>query len=391
MATYSFDTVHAEKWGVDEAIMLHNILFWLRQNRANHKNKHQAIITTIADGVEIQKHESRTWTYNSARAYAELFPFWSEKQVERVLGSLLRQLVLIRGNFNKTGYDRTYWYALVDESLLDLRLSEETGQIDSPKGGNGSHQKDEPIPDVNPDDNPSGKSSPNTPTSGVAASGSASADCAQGGEEKTNTPPTPASPGDWDPSVGAAAIPPFEEEDDETDPTLGESDALEHDDDGSDISSSGEDIGFDADARYMILAEDWEPALAKYREAYFKRFGKEPAITEGHKQAFHHSSPGCGYQAQHMRGPLLDPHFVDTMLVFCRTPLPDWNAHDWEVNSNDLSPCVVMRDGPVNRLLGLVRQVQSKDRRNTAGKRRLDSLPPELAQMVRNLAKVMSA
>ena len=47
---YSFNTQHAVQYGLDEAVMLHNLLFWLARNRANGSN--------INDG--------KVWTYNSA-------------------------------------------------------------------------------------------------------------------------------------------------------------------------------------------------------------------------------------------------------------------------------------------------------------------------------------
>ena len=58
--TYSFDCRLAEKYGVDEAIFLHNLYFWIvRKNEANGRHH----------------HEGRTWTYNSMAAFARLFPF----------------------------------------------------------------------------------------------------------------------------------------------------------------------------------------------------------------------------------------------------------------------------------------------------------------------------
>ena len=67
--TYSFDIEIAQEIGVDEAIMLQNIIFWLVKNKANGTNH----------------YDGRYWTYNSHKAFKELFPFWTENQIRRIL------------------------------------------------------------------------------------------------------------------------------------------------------------------------------------------------------------------------------------------------------------------------------------------------------------------
>jgi hypothetical protein len=149
---YSFDVDHAKRYGLEEAVMLHNFIFWIRHNRANRKNLHDAEI--LRDGVIVK--EPRTWTYNSLEAFGELFPFWSVRQIRRILGSLIEQGVIVRGNHNTRAYDRTCWYALSDESLLGLNAPIcQNGQMDLPKPADGSAGTDTPIPDsFLPDDRP---------------------------------------------------------------------------------------------------------------------------------------------------------------------------------------------------------------------------------------------
>lgn len=120
---YSFDKQHAILYGVDEAIMLHNMIFWIEKNRAN--NKHF--------------YEGRHWTYNSVRAFKELFIFWTDKQLRRIIESLVNQNIIMRGNFNKTNMDRTGWYALVNEDAL-------LGIYDFTEKANGIADKGEPLP-----------------------------------------------------------------------------------------------------------------------------------------------------------------------------------------------------------------------------------------------------
>lgn len=129
MANYSFDTELACVIGVDEAIMVNNLVFWIIKNEANGRHFYNG------------KH----WTYNSVEAFRRLFPFWTTKQLRRVMESLYSQNVIVKGNFNKNSFDRTGWYSLSDgyEYLLGNRhLSEKA---------NGIVSKDNTIPDSKPD------------------------------------------------------------------------------------------------------------------------------------------------------------------------------------------------------------------------------------------------
>lgn len=101
---HSFDIQHASKYGIPEAVMIANFQWWIVKNAAN--GKHQ--------------HEGRTWTYNSAKAFEALMPYMSNHQVRRTLDSLVEQGVIMKGNFNENPYDRTLWFAFVDESWLEI-------------------------------------------------------------------------------------------------------------------------------------------------------------------------------------------------------------------------------------------------------------------------------
>ena len=62
--THQFDTDLAKEYGVDIAIVVNNIAFWLQKNKANKKH--------IYDG--------KVWTYNTTKAFTELFPYWTDNQ-----------------------------------------------------------------------------------------------------------------------------------------------------------------------------------------------------------------------------------------------------------------------------------------------------------------------
>ena len=82
----SFNTRYAAKYGIEEAIMIEHLLFWIEKNAANGKHF----------------HDGRYWTYNSAGAFTKLFPFWSTSQIKRILTSLERQGVILKGEFNES-------------------------------------------------------------------------------------------------------------------------------------------------------------------------------------------------------------------------------------------------------------------------------------------------
>lgn len=97
---HSFDIDHARIYGLHEAIMIQNLQFWIEKNRANGRHL----------------YDDRTWTYNSVKAFASLFPYLSASAVRRTLNSLQEQGVIVSGNYNASQYDRTTWFAFADEA-----------------------------------------------------------------------------------------------------------------------------------------------------------------------------------------------------------------------------------------------------------------------------------
>jgi len=132
---YLFDVEDAEEYGLDEAVMLYNIRYWITLNKANNTNF----------------YDGRTWTYNSITAFKELFPFWTENQIRRILKSLIDRHILITGNYNKRAYDRTLWYSFYDNSIC------ENIEMDSYKSTIPIIENNEPIPDVNTNSKPVNK------------------------------------------------------------------------------------------------------------------------------------------------------------------------------------------------------------------------------------------
>ena len=123
---FSFDSEVAKVVGVDGAIMLNNMYYWIAKNRANDKHY----------------YENTYWTYNTINALTELFPFWSKKQISRILNKLIEDGYLSTGNFNKVSYDRTKWYTLTEKGYSIFP----NGEIELPKKENRIDQKGNTIP-----------------------------------------------------------------------------------------------------------------------------------------------------------------------------------------------------------------------------------------------------
>lgn len=98
----------AKVFGLEEAIFLDSIVHWYRENRANNIN--------FEDG--------RWWTYNSATAWADVFPWWTPKQIRRIITSCREQGAIVAGCYNKDKRDRSLWYSPT-EKLLNLYLTRE--------------------------------------------------------------------------------------------------------------------------------------------------------------------------------------------------------------------------------------------------------------------------
>lgn len=97
--SHAFDTGYAMAYGVDEAIMIRNLQFFITAN-ANRGHNFR---------------EGRYWTYDRLEDFLSHFPYWSVQTVRRILASLISQDVIIKGEFNQKWSNRTQWYAFKDQ------------------------------------------------------------------------------------------------------------------------------------------------------------------------------------------------------------------------------------------------------------------------------------
>jgi hypothetical protein len=101
----------AVKFGLNEAIILQQIHYWLEVNRE--KNIHNI------DGM--------TWTYNSYTEWEAQFPFMSRSTIKRAFHNLEKYHILIYRNYNRLAIDRTKWYS-INYNVLKLALETEQFQ-----------------------------------------------------------------------------------------------------------------------------------------------------------------------------------------------------------------------------------------------------------------------
>lgn len=97
--------------GFNEAVVLQQLNYWLHSNSA-------------------KKIDGRLWVYNSYDNWRkDNFPFWSTRTIRRIFDSCEKKGVILTGNFNKAGFDKTKWYSIDEDKINDL--------MDSPCGQNG--------------------------------------------------------------------------------------------------------------------------------------------------------------------------------------------------------------------------------------------------------------
>lgn len=101
---HSFNVELATKYGIEEAILIENFAFWIKKNIANNVN--------YVNG--------EYWTYNTAKALEELFPYMNLKKIQRILVKLENLGVIKSDNYNSKSYDRTKWYSIIDEDIKNM-------------------------------------------------------------------------------------------------------------------------------------------------------------------------------------------------------------------------------------------------------------------------------
>lgn len=111
----------AVRLGLNEAIVVHQLHYWLCKPTAH-----------VRDG--------RRWVYNSYADWEKQFPFWSVPTIKRIFLSLERQGIVMSRQFEKGGWNRRKWYSIEYEPLASLLGQGSSASSDSPPRG------DQPAP-----------------------------------------------------------------------------------------------------------------------------------------------------------------------------------------------------------------------------------------------------
>ncbi|MFG6173832.1 DnaD domain protein, partial [Staphylococcus aureus] len=113
----------AELIGLNEAIVLQQIHYWL--NNSKHK------------------YDGKTWIFNSYTEWQKQFPFWSLITIKRTIYSLEKQNLLLIGNYNKAKFDKTKWYSINYQTIEGMiRPSYQNDTTSVSKRDDGVYQND---------------------------------------------------------------------------------------------------------------------------------------------------------------------------------------------------------------------------------------------------------
>ncbi len=128
---HHFDVEIAKEYGILEAVILNHFQFWIKRNMAN----------------GINYYDGFYWTYNSTKAFSEIFPYASQKQIRTALQHLINEGIIQTGNYNSKAYDRTLWYAFTEKGNSICPV----GKMQMTVRENANDREGNPIPDINTD------------------------------------------------------------------------------------------------------------------------------------------------------------------------------------------------------------------------------------------------
>lgn len=95
----------AKAIGLNEAIVLNQLHYWIEKNRRKGKNH----------------YDNSYWVYNTYDEWQQQdFEYWSVDTVKRTFTKLEKLGLVISGNYNKMPMDRTKWYTIDYEKVEEL-------------------------------------------------------------------------------------------------------------------------------------------------------------------------------------------------------------------------------------------------------------------------------
>jgi hypothetical protein len=98
---HHFTVEIAKEYGINCAILLDNFIYWQKENEANKRNF----------------HDGRYWTYNTVKAFTEMFPYLSTQNIRTAIGKLMDAGLIISGEYSGDPYDHTKWYSVTEKGM----------------------------------------------------------------------------------------------------------------------------------------------------------------------------------------------------------------------------------------------------------------------------------
>lgn len=140
---HSFSVELAMEYGVEKAILIHHFQHWIKFNRRKNSPKHFK--------------DKRWWSFQTREDIEAYLPYLDSQKIRYHMDALCEDCgVFIKGNYNKSRFDKTTWYAFRDEErFLGEEVSNNSYESGKPPSTadnrNGCADNRKPIPDPNSD------------------------------------------------------------------------------------------------------------------------------------------------------------------------------------------------------------------------------------------------
>jgi len=106
---HALNTNIAQRYGVNAALVAQYIWEEIGKN----------------EFADRDSYAGKTWMRSSQMMFTAVLPYLSKNMVRRALERLMRQGVIIRGEFSESCFDRTSWYAFTQFGRLLMQESED--------------------------------------------------------------------------------------------------------------------------------------------------------------------------------------------------------------------------------------------------------------------------
>lgn len=127
----TFDVELAAKFGLNNAIFLQDLAYWIEVN----KKRDQAF------------RDGRYWTYSTTEELANRHPYWTKNQIRHIVDTCKQSGWIVVEHYDKSNYNRRNWYSIAGE-VMDIISFGETNSsntkenINQHDDGNITHRVD---------------------------------------------------------------------------------------------------------------------------------------------------------------------------------------------------------------------------------------------------------